>query len=671
MRFTYLGLFAKIFEWVFEKILSPVVKFLASLLSAVFEWIFENIIAPILTLVLKEIIPWIIDLIVELLSFLFYEVLAYLCKIVDYMQTAFDIFAGVQPVTFERNDIKTTGPLLQAVMAQPVVVKMFAAIMAVGFVLAMVFTIIQVAKSVIDLDFEGKRPVGAVLRSLFKTAIQFIMVPLSVIIIIAFSTQLLKTIDDAVKLANGNSGSSSLGRIVFLISSLDAEKTSSYNIGSFRPSSTCGNILEAGGRKEIYTGTKSYLDSSYIKAHFNLRDFDYFTGYIAGIFLIIVLAASGLVFIQRLFDVVVLYIISPVFVATMPLDEGEKFKRWKDLFYGKVFGGYGAILSMKLYFLLLPLIMSPQLKWGESSEEGAYLLKLMFILGGAYACTKIGAMVTGLISQSAGAAEAQTSGMVSSAMGGAALSMAMSGMSWVTGKVGGAVGSMLPGFGGGESTQIADQKFSKMRPGGAGGGNKGETGDKPGSSGGGDNKADIKAKPDLKYDMTGGKAQSKTWFDKALGKVHKVFPHKSNPDGSYSFGMLGFRINYDKDGNRTGFKVPTTEFKYDKNGNSHVDNFNVPGIVKMQRRGTDGSFCVKDIPSIGLNRTQGQDGDFHTSHLGLVGYNAEEMDNGEFSKTSIMGLKFGAKLNESTGKYETNGVRVGNLIFGGEDLTKK
>lgn len=671
MRFAYLGLFARIFEWIFEKILSPIVKFLASLLSAVFEWIFENIIAPILTLVLKEIIPWIIDLIKELLSFLFYEILAYLCKIINYMQEAFDIFAGVQQVTYEIDGEKSTGPLLQAVMAQPAVFKLFIAIMAVGFFMAMVFTIIQVGKSVIDLDFDGKRPVGAVLRSLFKTAIQFIMVPLSVIIIISFSTLLLKTIDDAVVYATGTSGKAKLGNIVFCIASLEAEKTPGYNIGSYKP--TDGkSILEVGGRGPIYADTESFLDSTYVQKHFKLGDFDYFTGYIAGIFLIIILAATGLVFIQRLFDIIVLYVISPIFISTMPLDEGEKFKRWKDLFYGKVFGGYGAILSMQVYFLLIPFIMGPQITWGGpgTSEDSVYLFKLLFLLGGAYATTKMGPMITGLISQSAGAAEAQTSGMVSSYMGGKAIAWTTAGISAVAGGVGSLIGGGVSGLTGSgkERTDIADAKFDKMRPQKPGeGGDKAD--DKKKSEG---NKADPpKKKADLKYDTEGGKAKEKSGFDKFLGGVHKVLPHKSNPDGSYSFGLLGFRINYDKDGNRTGFKIPCMEFKYDKKGKSHVDSFKVPGVVKMQRQGKDGSFCVKDIPAIGLNRTQGQDGEFHTSHLGLVGYNAEEMDNGQFNKTSIMGIKFGAKLNEKTGNYETNGVRVGNFIFGGESLEKK
>ena len=53
MRMVYLGLFSSIFNWVFNKILAPIIKFIANILSVVFEFIFNNILMPILTLVFK------------------------------------------------------------------------------------------------------------------------------------------------------------------------------------------------------------------------------------------------------------------------------------------------------------------------------------------------------------------------------------------------------------------------------------------------------------------------------------------------------------------------------------------------------------------------------------------------------------------------------------------
>ena len=105
MKSAYLGLFSTIFNWVFEKILSPIIEFLAGLLSSVFEWIFENILVPILTLVIETVTPWLVKFFKDLFAELFYKILAYLCELVDFLEETFDIFAGTTPVKDVARDV--------------------------------------------------------------------------------------------------------------------------------------------------------------------------------------------------------------------------------------------------------------------------------------------------------------------------------------------------------------------------------------------------------------------------------------------------------------------------------------------------------------------------------------------------------------------------------------
>ena len=831
MKSAYLGLFSTIFNWVFEKILSPIIEFLAGLLSSVFEWIFENILVPILTLVIETVTPWLVKFFKDLFAELFYKILAYLCELVDFLEETFDIFAGTTPVKDVARDVSDS--LLNIVIFNPTIKKLFYMVMAIAFVLTLTFAVISVAKATFDLEFNGRKPVAQVMRTLFKTMIQFMIVPLMVLFILNLASKLLVAIEDSTKMANGTTGNPSLGSTVFAITSLDASVSPSENVSG--NSSTSKNFLNEGVRGYFYRREAGwdYTSLSSIRPFFKFADFDFFTGYAVCIFLIIILAATAIVFVQRIFEVVILYVICPFFVSTMPLDEGEKYKKWKELFFGKLFGGYGSILGMKIYLMLVPFIMGNSIVWGNSSNDSAYLMKLLFIVGGAWATFKLGPMVTGLISAEAAHGEMATSGMVGGMAGGALATAAVKSAQFTGKMVGKGVGLAVgPSKDSEEKTALADQKFDDMRraqmeesgelpedeeTGGKGGGldlpdkpgdgneseetrdtennmedfmneadekedqeekdNGADIGDKPEDTEGKpedtedgekDNEADIDDKQELgedtdepagdddplnqsfndndnltdeeledrdientlgkdaleekkeeseskeeekgnKYKQGTAKTQNK--FDKFLGLCHRVLPHKANKDGSYSFGLLGFRVNYDKDGNRTGFKIPCVKFKYDDKGNVRLHKMNF-GIAKIQREPSSGSMKLKSIPLIGLNRKadketgefnvtrigalgidreKGKDGSYHVSKIGALGVTRSQINdsgeygitgvssiglkmdthkNGERTVSSIAGLKFGSVLNKQTGHFETSGVRVGNMIFGGGNYVK-
>ncbi len=143
-----------------------------------------------------------------------------------------------------------------------------------------------------------------------------------------------------------------------------------------------------------------------VKGSFRLAKFDYIIGFAVSIALLIILGACLVIAVQRIFDMLMLYLISPYFVATMPLDDGEKFGIWRNLFIGKCFSGIGMVVAMKLYIMLCPVIMNTKLlSFSSKSDEMDYLTRLIFLLGGAWAVYKSGHVVTEILSQSAAAGE--------------------------------------------------------------------------------------------------------------------------------------------------------------------------------------------------------------------------------------------------------------------------
>lgn len=445
MELAYLGLFSKIFNWVMDKIFDPVFKFISDLLSTVFSWVFNEILAPILFPILEEVLEFAIDLYTTIYSFQIYSLFAGVLKIIDYLEIAFDVFIGRRDVTYviDKNT-KISGSLLEILVQHEMVSKVFWVLTLSGFGIAMILTIFGTAKSAFDLDFENKRPVSKVLTAMMKCFIQFFTVPLFVYFMLILATDILRVATDTI---SGNTATT-LGRIVFMIASLNASRTKSLNadfINGLDPKDarrqiTLGTTPEDTVRFPFYTTNSytwkgktvepiDYINVKAVNSDFNLADFDYLIGFLAAIFLFFIMAVCIITFVQRIFEIVLLYIVSPYFVSTMPLDDGERFGRWRDLFIGKCFTGYGSAIGMRLYLVVCQMIMAGNIKFTDaklvSSIEIDYFMKLFFLLGGAWAVFKSGPMITQILSASAGQQEASTQAVAGGALYGHTIGKAM------------------------------------------------------------------------------------------------------------------------------------------------------------------------------------------------------------------------------------------------------
>ncbi|MCI8536790.1 MAG: hypothetical protein HFG68_14730 [Hungatella sp.] len=448
MESVYLGLFQRIFSWVFDRILDPVYRFVSSLLTTVLNWVFREVLAPILYPVLEKALNFLIKLWMEIYSTKLYLLFSGILKIIDYLEKAFDIFIGLEDVTYTPpGATKIEGSLVEVLMQQKSISTVFWVITFGALGIALVLTIYGVAKSAFDLDFENKRPVSKVLTAMMKTFIQFFTVPFLVYFMLKLSTEILRGVTNALNFGN----TTSLGRIVFVIASLNAAKKGEFNVNS---NTTEDFILGASEKdtvrypfyvlstdKEIQL--KDYGNLAHVIEDFNLADFDYLIGFIAAVFLLFTIAVCLIVFVQRVFELMLLYIVSPYFVCMIPLDDGERFGRWREMFIGKCFTGFGSVVGMRLFLMICPMIMGNEIKFQGSSPEMTYIMKLFFLAGGAWAMYKSGSMVTSLLSQQAGMTEANTA-----AMAGGMLYSRTVGMAMAKGQQ--ALGAALKGRGKGE-----------------------------------------------------------------------------------------------------------------------------------------------------------------------------------------------------------------------------
>jgi hypothetical protein len=676
LLFILLGIFDSVFNWVLNKILSPVFNFVSNLLGTVITWIFQNILAPVIKFALEAVFPALWKLLITLLAGFLYGVLAIIFKLIDTVQSGFDVLIGLQPVRYSlpTGGTVTNKSLLEVLFTHSVMGDVFFRISVVAVVLAFLAAIYATARSALDFDMENKRPVGQVMRSFFKSGVTFLMVPLLMFFMISLSGVVLKAFNEAL-----GGGQGSLGRAIFLVSTLDAGKTGGSNPSFTDPP-----------RSEYWIGNKDYTNTDTVKQDFYLEKIDFITAYASALFALLIMAMCIIIFVQRIFEILMLYIVAPFFVAVMPIDDGEKFSKWREMFIAKVFTGFGAAIGMRLYLMVLPMIMDGNFSFYATPNKMDYVIKLLFVLGGAWAVYKSSSMLTTLLNFQAGQSEARAGAM------GAALAL---------GAVAGAGSLIGSGIGAyrarsarkeAESQQakddIRDEQAFRSGGGGAGGAGRGGSIDGVGSGGGGEprrSKADMerKARMDkrakgqtLKYEQgADGKSKLKSvnlgllkWKRGADGKMRfnrlnlgvLRFKRQKNEGGAFKFdggsiGVMNWRRDKKADGsygirvNKVNAGVAKWKRETGQDGVSemrlqrlnlgvvkcsrgedpgggrslHVDSANF-GVFKFHR-GEGGATRSFRFMGQDVHQARGEDGSYHTVGTRLGGNVQSRMDGGD------------------------------------------
>lgn len=420
------------------------------MLQNLFQTIFENVLSPVLTEILTIFVNFFTNVIWNLLSELLIGLFTTLCALLDFLESIFDVFSGIAPV---RVDGRTVS-LLDALFQMETISTAFAYITVMAVAICFIFTIYKTAKSISDMALEDKNPVSKVLGDGLKAALTFVMIPFLCIVMLRLSTVVSTQAVAAFDAAQG--GSTSVGTVLFLTAGIDADKetTSEKDLIS-------GVIEMKDGRRPEFNdsvrgpfmkGDRDYRDLKQVKKYFHVANFNYIVGFVAGIMLFFVMAGSVLIFVRRLFELLLLYLVSPFFVSTIPLDDGAMFAKWRELFVAKFFSGFGTVFAMRYYLLLIPAITSSKLVLYDMSLPNApainNVLRIFAVVGGAWAVYKSQSLILEILAPEAGMAEKQAAALFTGmVMGGASLAMtaATGGASAAVTAVGGAAAGGLAG----------------------------------------------------------------------------------------------------------------------------------------------------------------------------------------------------------------------------------
>lgn len=345
----------------------------------------------------------------ELICSLFYGMFSGICLLIDFIKTIFYKLCGIETVEIDGEQ----GDLLSNLLESDIIKRVFLTIFIIGFILLIMFTIIAIIKS----NYQEKQNWKTVLSKTGQAFFIMLLIPFTVLVGVMLTNTVMSSINQAMNVYPSN-GQGTIGGQFLITIGHDAYK---------------GLIDQSTAEAMFVSGELNYAKLSVVKQYYDITELNYVIGLLGSLVMLVMFVISAITFVQRIFDIVLLYIISPVSISTIPLDEGNRFKVWKDMLISKILSAYGIILVMNLFFLIIPQVY--QIKFFDNSFQNG-VVYILFLIGGSFAVTKASRVISQLTGAPATGGEmAQMIYNIRSAL---AFTRATKGV--VNGIIGGAVG---------------------------------------------------------------------------------------------------------------------------------------------------------------------------------------------------------------------------------------
>ena len=284
--------------------------------------------------------------------------------------------------------------LVMSFLESETVHAVFLSILIAAVFLLFIATFIAVLKT--EFDTKNSNAKGPIFANAIKSIAYFAMVPIICMLGIVVANVVLRTLDGATS-RNAQSFSSQ----IFVAGGMEAnrartsmdfaKKVHSDGIvpgvsliqydgdtrefqeqvamaidAAFRSNATPLNTGDVGyasvkvnnGLNDVTVNYSSFDVKNYnlVYYYYDTLGYNYLIGFAAGVVIAGLLLNLTIGVIRRVYELVILFVVSPAVVALMPLDNGDKFKTWKTSFIKRVFSAYGPIIGLNLVFMILELM---------------------------------------------------------------------------------------------------------------------------------------------------------------------------------------------------------------------------------------------------------------------------------------------------------------------------
>ena len=320
-------------------------------------------------------------------------------NIIDKLLACANMLCGIEPIKYAGAEMD----FLTFLMRNQAVTYAFVGSVFVAIFIVFIFGIIAIIRA-ISSEKVDKTP-AQIAVNIGKTLLTFLFIPVAMTILIFLTNSLMKI------LYSTTTGGSPDG------------------LGRFLAGAFGQNGLKSGERSDFYLDPSfNYMKTSHIKNYVDLSDYDFFFSWIASIVIIISLGLALLMFVDRAISIIILFIFAPLSLSTSILDDGARFKLWRDQFLTKFLTGYGVIIAINIYAIVVLAVTNDNLVFFDNSVLN-FMMKIVIVVGGGVSMQRMMALVGNLITAGGGSNE-----MRDAALAGAGFRRAAS-MGWSAAKM--------------------------------------------------------------------------------------------------------------------------------------------------------------------------------------------------------------------------------------------
>ncbi|GHV01596.1 hypothetical protein FACS1894211_11660 [Clostridia bacterium] len=345
---------------------------------------------------------------------MFLQIIVWILRFLDALFKLFRILIGIEPVKSGQNE----GPLVDLFLQSDPVVQAFIGLFIIAIGICSFCVIVAVIKNMINLGDKERKPhlrtvgqgLGAILTTLLMATVMTFGIyafntvlaqaekylptgqePVSSIIF-DFSVEKGYVLDPTVPLYDDDGefigydylytggrdvNGEPIGDPVVSSGWFNGKMPDDFDINNLDPDKIYGEF----GNSWFMPDAKKHKDGTGL---IRIDSFNFLVAYIGSVVMLVVVGLSMLSLVKRLYDLVILFITLPVVMATIPLDDGAKFKAWRETVVSKIILAYASLVSVNVFLMAVPLINSI-----DSASLGGVLIgtvfKLFLLIGGGLA----------------------------------------------------------------------------------------------------------------------------------------------------------------------------------------------------------------------------------------------------------------------------------------------
>ncbi len=292
------------------------------------------------------------------------QLFLWLLQLIDGLMEIFSAIAGVTNVRVNGQSVN----IIEYLAGNSTVGTIFWCIFILAVGLTCIFTIVGLVKNMIANNRNVSTIVGKFFLALLGTMAMLAVVFLGILI----ANSLLQLLARIFQIDNSNKLSNAL------FNACVGNWINGYNINKINVTSLSVSDIFGGYNAALFG---VWPTSWKCNGMVNPNTFMYLPALISSIALGIALIIAILNLAKRVYEIIYLYFCMPVSMSTLPLDDGARFKNWREQFVTKIILAYGAVLSVNVFVLLLPLIQSMSIP--NVGSFGNSVFTIFMIVGGA------------------------------------------------------------------------------------------------------------------------------------------------------------------------------------------------------------------------------------------------------------------------------------------------